>query len=38
MRAGSLFISSSFEVPGEAAQRIVSVDDARGTRLHVWTM
>ncbi len=38
MRAGSLFISSSFEVPGEAAQRIISVDDARGTRLHVWTM
>jgi len=38
MRRGSLFISSSFEVPGERATRIVTVDDARGTRLHVWTM
>ncbi len=38
MRAGSLFISSSFEVPGESAQRVISVDDARDTRLHVWTM
>jgi hypothetical protein len=38
MRAGSLFISSSFEVPGESAQQVISVDDARGTRLHVWTM
>jgi hypothetical protein len=38
MHRGSLFISSSFDVPGQEAPRIVTVDDARGTRLHVWTM
>jgi hypothetical protein len=38
MRPGTLFISSSFEVPGEQATRVIRVDDARGTSLHVWTM
>ena len=38
MRAGSLFISSSFEVPGETATRVIAINDARSTRLHVWTM
>ena len=38
MRAGTLFISSSFEVPGEQATRVIKLDDARGTTLHVWTM
>lgn len=38
MRSGTLFISSSFEVPGETATRVIEVEDARGTRLHVWTM
>ena len=38
MRSGSLFISSSFEVPGQSATRVIAIDDARGTRLHVWTM
>ena len=38
MRGGTLFISSSFEVPGQTATRVIEVDDARGTRLHVWTM
>ncbi len=38
MRGGTLFISSSFEVPGQTATRMVEVDDARGTKLHVWTM
>ena len=38
MRTGSLFISSSFEVPGQTATRVIGIDDALGTRLHVWTM
>ena len=38
MRGGSLFISSSFAVPGESATRVIVIDDARSTRLHVWTM
>jgi hypothetical protein len=38
MRERTLFISSSFEVPGQTATRVIEVDDARGTRLHVWTM
>jgi hypothetical protein len=38
MRPGTLFISSSFEVPGEAAGQVITVADARSTRLHVWTM
>jgi len=38
MRERTLFISSSFEVPGQTATRVIEIDDARGTRLHVWTM
>ncbi len=38
MRGGTQFISSSFEVPGQTATRVIEVDDARGTKLHVWTM
>ena len=38
MRERTLFISSSFAVPGQTATRVIEVDDARGTRLHVWTM
>ena len=38
MRPGSLFISSSFEVPGERAQRCIPLHDRRGGALHVWTM
>jgi len=38
MRERTLFISSSFEVPGQTATRVIEVDDARRTRLHVWTM
>ena len=38
MRPGSLLVSNSFAVPGEPADRVVEVDDRRGTRLHVWRM
>lgn len=38
MRPGSLFISSSFGVPGQTPDRIVEVGDARQTRLLVWKM
>lgn len=31
--AGALLVSNSFEVPGTAPERVVAVDDARGTRL-----
>ena len=38
MRPGSLFISSSFEVPGARAPRCIRLPDRRGSALHVWTM
>jgi SAM-dependent methyltransferase len=38
MRAGTLFISSSFAVPGQPADREVVVDDLRQTRLLIWKM
>ncbi len=38
MRPGSLFISSSFGVPGQTPDRIVEVGDTRQTRLLVWKM
>jgi SAM-dependent methyltransferase len=38
MRAGSLFISSSFAVPGELPDREVAVEDLRRTRLLIWRM
>ena len=36
MRPGSVFISNSFEVPDFPADEIVTVNDRRRTRLHVW--
>ncbi len=38
MRPGTLFVSSSFEVPGQTPDRVVQVDDSRQTRLLVWRM
>jgi hypothetical protein len=38
MRTGSVFISSSFEVPGEQPDRVVVVDDRRQTRLLIWRL
>jgi len=38
MRPGTLFISSSFKVPGQSAQRIIKVHDRRGTELNVWSI
>lgn len=36
MRAGSLLVSNSFEVPGQVPDRVIQVDDRRRTRLMVW--
>ncbi|MEQ1581677.1 MAG: class I SAM-dependent methyltransferase [Steroidobacteraceae bacterium] len=38
MRPGTLFISSSFEVPGQTPDRVVQVNDSRQTRLLIWKM
>jgi hypothetical protein len=38
MPAGSLLVSNTFVVPGVAPDRVVDVDDARGSRLLVWHM
>lgn len=38
MRPGTLFISNSFDVPGEQPHRIVTLDDGRRTRLLIWRM
>lgn len=38
MRPGSLLISCEFEVPGQEAQQLVELDQARQSRLYVWTM
>lgn len=38
MRPGTLFISSSFAVPGQAPDREVQIDDLRRTRLLIWRM
>ncbi|KQR73341.1 hypothetical protein ASG03_00520 [Rhizobium sp. Leaf341] len=38
MRPGTLFVSNSFTVPGRAADRILDVDDARRTQLHIYTL
>ena len=37
MRPGSVFISNAFAVAGEGPDRVVVVDDLRGSKLHVWT-
>jgi len=36
MRPGAVFISNSFDVPGQVADQTVELDDARASRLHVW--
>jgi hypothetical protein len=38
MRAGSLFISNSFAVPGVAATSVIEVDDRRQTRLYCYQL
>jgi hypothetical protein len=38
MRPGTLFVSSSFEIPGQTPDRIVQLNDSRKTRLLVWRM
>jgi hypothetical protein len=38
MQAGSLFVSSTFAVPGQAAERVIDVPDRRRARLHVYRM
>jgi hypothetical protein len=38
MRPGTLFVSSSFEVPGQTPDRVVQVNDSRQTRLLIWQM
>lgn len=38
MRPGSLLISNSFEVPDHPADEIMTVDDHRQTKLHLWRM
>jgi SAM-dependent methyltransferase len=38
MKPGSLFVSNTFEVPGETPERTVELDDWRGGRLFIWRM
>lgn len=38
MRPGSVLVSNSFAVPGVEAERVIEVDDLRGTRLYVYVM
>jgi SAM-dependent methyltransferase len=38
MRTGALLVSNTFVVPGVPPDRIVEVDDARGSRLLLWRM
>jgi hypothetical protein len=38
MRAGSLFVSSTFAVPGRAPERVIDVADRKLARLHVYRM
>ncbi len=38
MKAGSLFVSNSFEVPGHAPDEVIEVGDVRGSRLLCWRM
>jgi hypothetical protein len=38
MRPGTLFVSSSFEIPGQTPDRVVQVNDSRRTRLLIWKM
>ena len=38
MKAGSIFISNSFAVPGAAPDTIIPIDDSRQTQLLIWQM
>jgi hypothetical protein len=38
MRAGSLFVSSTFAVPGQDPERVIEVADRKRARLHVYRM
>lgn len=38
MRPGTVFVSNSFEVPGEESHQTVTLDDRRRTRLLIWRM
>jgi hypothetical protein len=38
MRAGSLFVSSTFAVPGQVPERVIDVADRKRARLHVYRM
>lgn len=38
MKAGSLFVSNSFAVPGKEPDEVVAVDDGRQTQLLIWKM
>jgi hypothetical protein len=38
MSPGSLFVSNTFEVPGETPNQVVDLDDWRGGRLLIWRM
>lgn len=38
MRPGTLFISSTFDVPGQSPQRTIEVDDLHHSTLQVWKM
>lgn len=38
MKAGSLIVSNGFGIPGRAPDRVVEVDDRRGTRLLVFAL
>lgn len=38
MRTGSLLVSNSFEVPGWVPDHVLTLDDARRTRLLIWRM
>jgi len=38
MRAGSVFISKSFAVPGVTPEMSLELDDFEGSALHVWRM
>jgi len=38
MQPGTLFVSNSFAVPGNPPDRVITVDDRRGTTLFLWRM
>lgn len=38
MRPGSLFVSSSFEIPGTPPQQVIEVNDLNAARLYLWRL